>query len=363
MKKTLLATAIAGAMAASGAQAATVYSQDGTELIVNGRIAMGIRGGGESVDSQNREIDNGPEFVDVFSRLGISMSHDINRDLRAFGRVEWRFTGDERDRDGGFNEVRHSFIGLESASWGTIQAGNYDSFYNTYVAAPFDVYIDRGLELSNGNGGAFQARGDSIGYITPNLSGFQAFLSAKHYSDRGAVEGSVRDDSSEIVTQGGVSYETGALRLALGYVDDEQVEPSLNNADELQYGRGTGEVVYGATAAYGFTDAFSARLGYETQDNNDDGFGGYDTVGLGATYSMGQLAFNADVYRINYDDDRDDRTSWAAGAYYKLSSNFDVFLELAQADQGSINIGGNDNFVDVEEDDDVYWLTGARYHF
>ncbi|MFO8044957.1 MAG: hypothetical protein R6U30_03705 [Halomonas sp.] len=51
MKKTLLATAIAGAIAATGmmattAQAATVYDQDGTKVDIYGRISMGVRGGG-----------------------------------------------------------------------------------------------------------------------------------------------------------------------------------------------------------------------------------------------------------------------------------------------------------------------------
>ena len=46
MKKTLLATAIVGALGASAAaQAATVYDQDGTRLDIYGRIAMGIAGG------------------------------------------------------------------------------------------------------------------------------------------------------------------------------------------------------------------------------------------------------------------------------------------------------------------------------
>ncbi|QOR39671.1 porin [Billgrantia diversa] len=367
MKKTLLATAIAGALGASAAaQAATVYDQDGTQLIVNGRIAMGIAGGGPEYDTVTEngataEVrrDNGAEFVDVYSRLGISMSHQVNSDLKAFGRVEWRFTGDERNTDNGFNEVRHSYIGLESASFGTVLAGNYDSFYNSHVSAPFDVYIDRGLELTNGRGGSAQARGDSVGYITPNLSGFQAFLSAKHFSERGTVLESdnvavapVEDGDEEIVTQGGVKYETGPLRLALGYVDDDAI------------GGGNDEMLYGATASYAITDAFSARLGYETRDDNDTLGGGYDTWGLGATYAMGQWAFNADVYGVDEDSEDDTRTAWAAGAYYKLTSNFDMFLELHQADQADITLS-TDEGVDIAdvEGDDVYWLTGARYHF
>lgn len=358
MKKTLLATAIAGAIAATGmvatsAQAATVYDQDGTQLIINGRIAMGIEGGGREYDANNNEIDNDPEFVDVFSRLGLSMSHDVTSDLQAFGRIEWRFTGDERNTNQGFNEVRHSYLGLRSDTFGTIQAGNYDSFYNSYVAAPFDVYINRGLELTQAtgllgsDGGGKQARGDSIGYVTPNLEGFTAFISAKHYSDRGEFEAA--SDGTDVVTQGGVMYEVGPMRLALGYVDDDE------------RGGGNGEVLWGGTAAYDVTDNFSARVAYETRDDGDDGMlGGYDTAAIGASYSMGQWAFNADYYHVNPTTDADSRNAWAAGTYYKVSSNFDVFLELNDANAPSVR-DADTRLRDLT--DDVYWLTGARYHF
>ncbi|MDR9440474.1 MAG: porin [Halomonas sp.] len=350
MKKTLLATAIAGAMAfsATAAQAATVYDQDGTKLDINGRIAMGIRGGGPEYNSAGEKVSNDTEFVDVYSRLGLSMSHEVSSDMTAFGRVEWRFTGDERNTSQGFNEVRHSYIGLRGNSWGTVQAGNYDSFYNSYVSAPFDVYIDRGLELTTGAGGSKQARGDSLGYVTPDLQGFTAFISAKHYSDRGEVEPT---DGSEVATQGGAKFETGGLRLALGYVDD------------IVEGGGNDELLYGATASFAINDAFSARLGYETRDDNDTLGGGYDTWGLGMSYAVGQWAFNADIYDVS-PDNSDSRTSWAAGAYYNLTSSFNLFAELQQADQQSITLFNDDgDVIDTADGDDMYYITGARYFF
>ncbi|BBI49835.1 hypothetical protein HORIV_22560 [Vreelandella olivaria] len=181
MKKTLLATAIVGALGASAAaQAATVYDQDGTRLDVYGRIAMGIAGGGPEFNGAGQEIDNGAEFVDVYSRLGLRMSHEVSRDLTAFGRVEWRFDGDERtgpsgNGNTGFKEVRQSYIGLQSDQFGTFQAGNFDAFYNQFVSLPFDWEIDRGLEFA---GHPIQSRGDSIGYYTPDLSGFTVFCKA-----------------------------------------------------------------------------------------------------------------------------------------------------------------------------------------
>ena len=121
-KKTTLALAVSGLLAASAAQAATVYDQDGTDLEIYGRIAMGFEGGG--VDDG---VDNGEEFRNFGSRLRITAGHQISTDLRAFARVEWRFTGDERNQDSGFDEVRNSYLGLESQQFGTFMAGNYEA--------------------------------------------------------------------------------------------------------------------------------------------------------------------------------------------------------------------------------------------
>ncbi|MBE0464427.1 porin [Halomonas colorata] len=363
MKKTLLATAIIGALGASAAaQAATVYDQEGTKLDIYGRIAMGISGGGPEFDSQDRAIDNSADFVDVFSRLGLRMSHEVTRDLTAFGRLEWRFSGDENETDGGFNEIRQSYIGLQSDQFGTFQAGNFDSFYNQFVSLPFDVYIDRGLNFA---GHRKQSRGDSIGYYTPDLEGFTAFLQLKHYSERGLREGVDRfNEDGEVVgtsgegnviaPQGGVRYAQGPVTVGLGFVEDVR-RVDLNSGGN---GGGNGEMLYGLIGQYEFTDQLSARLGYETREDSSSVGGGYDTVGLGGTFTTGPWAFTADYYNIERDND-DTSKAWSAGGYYKVSSAFDVFLEVADADAPSVN--RDTTLGDLT--DDVYWLTGARYHF
>src|SRR5690554_3529939 len=221
MKKTLLATAIAGALGVTAAaQAATVYDQDGTKVDIYGRIAMGIAGGGPEYAGSTYQ-DNGAEFVDAYSRLGLRLQHMVSSDLTAFGHLEWRFSADQDGSNNAdfdaFSETRQAYLNLRSNSWGTIQAGNFDSFYNQSVSAPFDVYIDRGLEFA---GHPTQSRGDSIGYITPNLSGFQAYLQAKHYSERGLTEAEQSSEGSVIATQGGAVYEIDNLRLAAGWVED-----------------------------------------------------------------------------------------------------------------------------------------------
>lgn len=345
MKNKLLVAAVSSAIWASTAHAATIYDQDGTKLDLYGRIAMGIAGGGPEFDRSGNEIDNGAEFVDVYSRLGFRMSHQITSDLTAFGRLEWRFRGDERGTSAAFTETRQSFIGLESEQYGTFLAGNFDSLYYQFVSLPFDVYLDRGL-LFNSTG--LQSRGDSIGYYTPELNGFTSFLQVKHYSERGLTVAEQSREGDVLAFQGGVRYQQGPFQIGLG-----AVENVVRGG-----GNGNGEMLYGLIGAYDITDQFTARLGAETQSNNDTYGGGFDTVGLGGTFTTGPWAFTADYYNVERDNDGNSK-AWAAGAYYKVSSAFDVFVELADSDAPTVS--RDLSLGDLT--DDVYWLTGARYLF
>ncbi|MBS3667150.1 porin [Vreelandella boliviensis] len=339
MQKKQLAVAVTSLLSISSVQATTLYDQEGTKLDIYGRIAMGIAGGGPEFDSAGNKVDDGAEFVDVYSRLGFRMSHKVTSDLNAFGRLEWRFTGDERNTDQGFNEIRQSYIGLASKQYGTLQAGNFDSLYYQFVSAPFDVYLDRGL-LFNSTG--LQSRGDSIGYYTPELNGFTSFLQVKHYSERGLTTAEQSSEGEVVAAQGGIRYQQGPFKVGFGAVEN------------VVRGGGNGEMLYGLIGAYSLTDQLSMRLGVEAQDNSDIYGGGFETVGLGGTYSTGPWAFTADYYNVDRDEG-EESNAWAAGAYYKISSAFDVFVELADGDAPGMR--------KESSADRTYWLTGARYHF
>ncbi|MCA8866588.1 MULTISPECIES: porin [unclassified Halomonas] len=341
MQMKQLAVAVASLLSISSAQATTLYDQEGTKFDIYGRIAMGIAGGGPEFDSAGNKVDDGAEFVDVYSRLGFRMSHAVTSDLNAFGRLEWRFTGDERNTDQGFNEIRQSYIGLTSKQYGTLQAGNFDSLYYQFVSAPFDVYLDRGL-LFNSTG--LQSRGDSIGYYTPELNGFTSFLQVKHYSERGLTAAEQSSEGDVFAAQGGIRYQQGPFKVGFGAVENIA----------RGGGSGNGEMLYGLIGSYALSDQLTMRLGVETQDNSDTYGGGFETAGLGGTYSTGPWAFTADYYNVDRDEG-DESNAWAAGAYYKISSAFDVFVELADGDAPSVR--------KESTADRTYWLTGARYHF
>lgn len=297
---------------------------------------LGVAGGGPKVNAANQEVSEDAEFVDLYSRLGFHMSQRLNEDISAFAQLEWRFTGDEQNTSQGFNEVRQSYLGVQSNRFGTLQAGNFNGLYYQFVSAPFDVYLDRGLQFSSSN---LQSRGDSIGYYTPEWKGFTTFAQVKHYSERGSAETGA---GSEIAAQGGIQYQGKSFRIGVGAVDDSV------------RGNGNGEVLYGVIGSYQVSDSLSLRLGSEWQTRSGQYGGGYDTVGLGGLYVVGPWAFTADYYRIDRDD-QDDSHAWAAGTYYKLSSAFNVFVELADNDAPGIRHGNGLS--------DAYWVSGARYMF
>ncbi|MFI0471656.1 porin [Halomonas sp. HMF6819] len=328
----------AGILLAGSAQATTaIYDEDGTQLSIYGRISIGIAGGGPGEDSLGRYINNDPEFVDVYSRLGFRMRQQINQDLAAFGRLEWRFAGDERIKGQAFRETRQSYIGLESQRFGTVVAGNFDSLYYQFVSAPFDVYLDRGL-LFNSTG--LQSRGDSIGYYTPEVNGFTSFAQIKHYGERGLTVAEQSPEGSVSAAQGGIRYRQGPLSIGFGAVDN------------VIRGGGNGEILYGLIGSYDLRDNFTTRLGLETQGNSNEYGGGFDSVGLGGTYTAGPWALNADIYRVERDN-QSNSNAWTVGSYYALTDDFDVFLEVAKADSPAIR----------SSEDKAYWITGARYLF
>lgn len=349
MKKTLLATAVAASMAATGAQAATVYDQDGKSLDISGRIGVAAKQG----------YDGNSDFVNAGSRLKLTGSNQFTRNTRAFGHIEWRFDADENN-DEGFTEVRHSYIGLEDNRFGTVMAGNFDNVYTSNVFGPFDYYAMSsayGFTAMGTNG-----RGDSVAYMTPNLEGFQVFVAAKHYSQDDIVSatrdaeavtidagGGVTlsgervnfdgvDSSSKVLTSGGVSYAIEDFEIAAGWTEAvDSVESAATGDFEDDYHAGV-------RLSYAFNDMITGRMGWEDQRIDDT-----EVFGIGMTAQvMPQLTLVADYYNKDVDGGGS-LNEYAFGAYYNIADNFDVFSEFHDSDDSL----GDENF----------FLVGSRYFF
>ncbi|MEA2120413.1 porin [Halovibrio sp. HP20-50] len=368
MKKTLLATAIIGAMGASAAaQAATVYDQDGTKLDIYGRVVYGITTGGVESSSGEPKSD-GSEFIDLGSRFGFIADHEVTRDMSVFARMEFRGDADAQNTNG-FDTVRNTYLGVRSDSWGSVQAGNFDSVYYRSGDVIFDVPENAGWEQLGGI--AADSRGDAVSYSTPDLSGFRAHVQAKHLSGNDATVVAGQDNSSTWTTAAAVDYTINDLYMSLGYSQGKNVDDRGASYD----GGGSyaaGEDLFGFFTNYDLTDALSLRFKYEqitdTYSQNEllangDVDARESIMGLGATYDYGMGEVYGQYARIDMAyDGVDDKDRWMLGGNYRFSQPMYVFAEVYQQDDGTdLDRSISDNFRSL--DDEILTTVGVRYDF
>ncbi|MCK3656798.1 hypothetical protein A4G19_14045 [Pasteurellaceae bacterium Macca] len=91
MKKTLVALAVT-AFAASSASALTVYEQDGTKVDFDGSVRLLLEKQGKKENDATKQRAHSNLHNDG-TRFGVKVKHDIAEDLYAFGRLEFRFDG------------------------------------------------------------------------------------------------------------------------------------------------------------------------------------------------------------------------------------------------------------------------------
>mgnify|MGYP000400290177 FL=1 len=124
MKKTLAAL-IVTAFAASAANAAVVYDNEGTKVELNGSLRLIMEkadkkeytAAGQSTKKANSALRN------AGSRFGITVKHNLDNDFYALGRLEFRFDDtDSRDKFGRLYAKR-AYVGLGSKATGDITFG------------------------------------------------------------------------------------------------------------------------------------------------------------------------------------------------------------------------------------------------
>ncbi|KPQ22476.1 porin [Halomonas sp. HL-93] len=388
MKKTLLATAIAGTMAASGAQAATVYDQDGTSLDLYGRLAYAVQTGGPEGEAGTKS--DGSEFVDLGSRFGFIANHEVTSDLSTFARMEFRGKADARNGNaqdddsgdvdfGGFDTIRNTYVGVKSDSWGAVQVGNFDSIMYQNVTVIQDVPESDGA--TNIDFGNVAAHGDSIQYSSPVMEGFQTKVAVKHLSGNSENVSAGDDTGSTTSWHAGVSYEWEDLYLGAAYNQAKQEGENDTASYDGEGAKQFSEDLWGVVAQYGFTDNFSARISYQeagditaSQDEIVDetttdagvlepSYEIDNLVGVGATYDYGMGEIYGDYYHVEMIDNRvDDQNRWVLGANYRFSEPMYVFAEAYQEDSSTSSDDSlSENFRSL--DDDVQYTVGVRYDF
>lgn len=365
MKKTLLATAIAGALGASAAaQAATVYNQDGTQLDIYGNLQIAYRSI-ETAETDGGRITGSSSEDDLFdngSTIGFSGQHIINPGLTGYFKAEFEFNADEQKGDysrGGSNSDRsglskgdQAYMGLKG-NFGDLRLGSWDPLIDDWVQDPIgnneyfdpsDSSTDLGGLYPGGSLNHMDREGDKVQYMSPVWSGLQFAVGTQYkgdaeWSDDFADNNGFYENNGDSNASffGGLKYSVGAFSIAAVYDD-------LNNykLENTAPGGGTSEAkAYGVTAQYTI-----------------------DTLRLAAKVENSDLKINGDSGDI---------TRYAVGARYgyQLSDDFagdiygsyqyvDADKEVAQANNVSSAINSAGDYAG----DDTYneFILGATYN-
>ncbi|MEQ6916056.1 porin [Halomonas aquatica] len=301
MKKTLLATAIAGALAASGAQAATVYNQDGTKLDLYGNVQLTYASkekaqGDGTVESEDSLVDNG-------STLGVSGSHQISEGLSGYFKYEFEGDADEIQDGGGMDTGDQAYFGL-MGNFGDVRLGSYDPLIDDWIQDPFTSYQYGSLSDSNSAYVSTEdsREGDKLQYMSPSFSGLQFALGTQIQGDAeeadsvddfesaaGDTVSVVGDSGGDASFFGGVKYTAGAFSIAAAY-------DNLGNNDGTYTSTDADSVVttgdfdagdqYGINAQYTI-DTLRLSLKYERFDAGTDVVSDVNYYGLSADYGYG----------------------------------------------------------------------------
>ncbi|WP_280549419.1 porin [Halomonas sp. 11-S5] len=337
MKKTLLATAIAGALAASGAQAATVYNQDGTKLDIYGNIQIAYASVDEGAETTDQIADNGTTF-------GFAAEHVINQGLTGYLKLEFDdIQADEIKSNDEDTTGDQAYVGVKG-NFGDVRLGSYDQLIDDWIQDPLtnNEYFDVSDSTSEAGYGGIRET-DKVTYTSPSLSGFQFAVGTQY---KGDAESENIDDSGSASAFGGVKYTAGAFSVAAVY----------DNLENFQYIDGNNvESVgdqYGVTFQYTIeTLRLAAKYErFDTDNASVTGVPDYDFYALGARYGYGMgdiygayqyvdeggegvSNINSNNTPNNDQNDDDNRNEVIVGATYNVSDAMYTWVEAAWRDK------------------------------
>ena len=361
MKKTLLATAIAGAAAftAVSAQAATVYNQDGTKLDIYGNVQL-VYAGVKDSDGHSRD-----QIADNGSTFGFAAEHVIYNGLIGYAKIEIDdFKADEMKvagRDAGDT----AYIGLKG-NFGDARIGSYDSLLDDWIQDPisnneyFDVSDSNtfkgapGQEANDEDVVAGDPEGDKITYTSPVWGGFQFAVGTQY---KGDAESELLQDGGEASIFGGLKYTYGGFSVAgvyddLGIYDLERgTYPRGATGDDIKFDIADDEDLgdqYGVTMQYQW-DSLRVAVKYERFESDNDLLKDADYYAIGARYGylngMGDIYGSyqyvdfggngfSDLDTANDDENDDDNhNEVVAGVTYNISDAMYTYVEGAVRDR------------------------------
>jgi predicted porin len=315
MKKTLIAAAVAAAVAAPAANAG---------VQIYGQIHVSI----DYLDAQTSEVCSGDgsdttpgggfNVCDRTSRIGFKGSEDLGNGLKAIWKMESAVNiADGENKGGSWGGARNAYIGL-AGDWGTFLYGRHDTPYKmAFYASGIDKLGDSFMDVNDMYGIVEWRRDNAIAYVSPNWNGLTI---------AGAVipaEGSPNPDDDGLADSYsiGVMYSNNGMKLSAGYEDTEG-ETGLDSS----------EWMIGA----GYTmNAFDISAVYVSQDYSLSNVESNDIWAVSMAYTMGNNKLIATVGQNDWtltDGSSDDGLGYGLAVQHMFSKRTSAYLGYSSTD-------------------------------
>ena len=316
MKKTLAAL-IVSAFAASAANAAVVYDNEGTKVELNGSLRLIMEKAdkkeydraGKSTKKTNSALRN------AGSRFGITVKHNLDNDFYALGRLEFRFDDtDSRDKFGRLYAKR-AYVGLGSKATGDITFGR-----QLTIADDLSQAVDYEYGLIPKEEYIPTAGTGVIRYDYKGIEGLQ--LSANYnFGQKNNEKGKPLDPGIKNAYAVGALYTVGDLdaRLAYGHTNFETGASYAHRLDGVL-----------ASLGYKFGDfTLTGDFAYGHEKFDDEKTNKF-YVAPGFAYQVlpaSKVYGNYLYERVKGENTKDKTHGFLLGADYQLHKQVVVFLE------------------------------------
>lgn len=316
MKKTLAAL-IVTAFAASAANAAVVYDNEGTKVELNGSLRLIMEKADKKVyNAANQSTKKANSALrNAGSRFGITVKHNLDNDFYALGRLEFRFDDtDSRDQFGRLYAKR-AYVGLGSKATGDITFGRQLTIADDLTQANDYEYgfIPKGEYIPTSGTGV-------VRYDYKGIEGLQ--LSANYnFGQTNNEKGKPLNPGIKNAYAVGALYTAGDLdaRLAYGHTNFETGASYAHRLDGVL-----------ASLGYKFGDfTLTGDFAYGHEKFDDEKTNKF-YVAPGFAYQVlpaSKVYGNYLYERVKGENTKDKTHGFLLGADYKLHKQVVVFVE------------------------------------
>ncbi|MBK7463435.1 MAG: porin [Betaproteobacteria bacterium] len=347
MQKKIIALALAG-LASSAA-----FAQSNVTLY--GRADYGYMVRGDDDGAVSRDLKNKSEFasgIGAGSRIGFKGSEDLGNGLKAIFEIEYGLSMDASGSPTGSSNTtwwnRHSYVGLSSATLGTVVGGRLDGVrygifnkYDAFAGGNIGNFTQMTSQVDRAN--------NAVAYISPSFSGFNAVLAYSsnigNSNDLGlaAQEGgnsvapSINGNAGDATLYtANLNYTNGGLSLSADYEYINFYGGNVDSAYTAAKGHDDAQVyLFAGSYDFGVVKVAALYDRFETSTNSwgrAAGLGDADIQSwfISASAPLGKFLVKATYGETENDNAKDSKgTKFGLGLDYNLSKRTKIYTGYA----------------------------------